>query len=259
MEALILAAGYGTRLFRDARLTPWEELVRSCPKPLLSLGKYPLLTHSIAYLLRGRPIDRVVVVTNQRDRDAFRQWRRGLGPMLSSRIELLHDPTHRNEERMGAMGDLRWACQQGLETTDGLLVMAGDILLVGDGPGRWIAHFKRTRVTHLLVERAPPERIRGRSGCVCIGGDGKVLAYREKPQVPLWPWAAIPVYIYARDTLDLLPFYVQEGGELDAPGSWFPWLLRQGIPVRALSFQGRRLDCGRLVGYLGARSRFHIS
>ncbi len=64
MKALVLAAGYGTRLSRDIEADASGHFghLRGVPKPLLPIGGKPLLTRWIEQLAAVPAIDGVVVV-----------------------------------------------------------------------------------------------------------------------------------------------------------------------------------------------------
>lgn len=116
MEALILAAGYGTRLY---------PLTRDRPKPLLPVGGRPLLDHLAENLDRAAGLRRIVVVVNGRFEPELRRWADRIRGRLSTPVELLSDGTERPEERLGAVGDLAFAVER-LGPRDDLLVAAGD-------------------------------------------------------------------------------------------------------------------------------------
>ena len=66
MKALILGAGFGTRLERDLR-SPEGELhahLIGIPKPLLPIGKLPLATHWLRALTESRVVSDVYIVVN---------------------------------------------------------------------------------------------------------------------------------------------------------------------------------------------------
>ena len=64
MKALILGAGFGTRLERDLKSPDGEfySHLIGIPKPLLPIGKNPLATHWLLTLSEIRNVDDVYVV-----------------------------------------------------------------------------------------------------------------------------------------------------------------------------------------------------
>ncbi len=69
MKALILAAGYATRLY---------PLTKEYPKPLLAIGHRPIIDYIIDKLKTIDEIDEIIVVTNSKFISRFRQWAKGI-------------------------------------------------------------------------------------------------------------------------------------------------------------------------------------
>ncbi|TAN59481.1 nucleotidyltransferase family protein, partial [bacterium] len=65
MKALILAAGYGTRLY---------PLTKKYPKALLPVGTRPLIDYIIDKLSGIKSISEVIVVTNDKFFSNFASW-----------------------------------------------------------------------------------------------------------------------------------------------------------------------------------------
>lgn len=66
MKALILAAGYATRLY---------PLTKEYPKPLLLVGKKPIIDYIVAKLESIPELDEIVVVTNTKFISKFKKWK----------------------------------------------------------------------------------------------------------------------------------------------------------------------------------------
>ena len=88
MKALILAAGYATRL---------RPLTDSVPKQLLPVGGRPMIDW-ILDKIREAGIDDVHLVTNGRFAEDFERWAAGTGVVVHD------DGTATNETRLGAIG-----------------------------------------------------------------------------------------------------------------------------------------------------------
>src|SRR5581483_4842963 len=101
MQALILAAGYATRL---------GELTRDRPKPLLPVAGRAMIDHLLDKLEVVPDIDRITVVTNTRFAPLFREWaetRRRGWPII-----VLDDGTDSDANKRGAIGDILFAVEQ---------------------------------------------------------------------------------------------------------------------------------------------------
>src|SRR5205085_8196420 len=109
MKAIVLAAGYATRL---------RPLTDTFAKPLLPVGGRPMLDWIVDRLDDVDAVDEIHVVTNSRYAASFEEWRR-------DDVTIHDDGTTTNENRLGAIGDIRFVVDHaGID--DDLLVIAGD-------------------------------------------------------------------------------------------------------------------------------------
>src|SRR5690348_5657568 len=111
MKALILAAGYATRL---------RPLTVSVPKQLLPVGGRPMVDW-ILHKIREAGVDDVHLVTNARFAGLFEAWADGKD------VHVHDDGTTSNDDRLGAIGDVRFV-REHTDLDDDLLVIAGDNL-----------------------------------------------------------------------------------------------------------------------------------
>src|SRR5688572_1927026 len=95
MKAIILAAGYATRL---------KPLTERTAKPLLPVAGRPMIEFILDKVRELPEVDEVHVVTNHRFAPAFAEWadRRSAAP----RVTVHDDGTTSNEDRLGAIGDI---------------------------------------------------------------------------------------------------------------------------------------------------------
>jgi glucose-1-phosphate thymidylyltransferase len=242
MKALILAAGYATRLY---------PLTKDFPKPLLEVGGQAILDHLLDQIDRIANIERIVLVTNHRFLSVFEQWRRSRTGAKT--IELVDDCTCTSEDRLGALGDLQFA-REHADLDDDLLVTAADNLL--QFPlGEFVAAFERRRAAHVCVHRVEDPERRRRTGIAVLGAHDRVLQFTEKPTEPATWWGVPPIYLLPRSTLALLPVYLGAGGSREAPGHFIEWL-HQVEPVFAYRIPGVILDIGTLQSLEAARKLF---
>ena len=109
MKCLILAGGFGTRLY---------PLVTDKSKALLEYKGKPLLSHLVA-MVPGEI--EIMVSTNLKFEADFRRWRQG----IDREIDLCVEPISKDEQKKGAVGSLDyWVTTRNINQD--LLVMAGD-------------------------------------------------------------------------------------------------------------------------------------
>ena len=117
MKALILAAGYATRLY---------PLTLNTPKALLPMGSRTLLDILMDSLTGIPQLEQVHLVTNHRFAGQFEQWAAAARPRYGALTPVIWDDgTGDNETRLGAIGDMQFVIEQaGL--CDELLVAVSD-------------------------------------------------------------------------------------------------------------------------------------
>ena len=114
MQCVLLAAGYATRLY---------PLTENMPKALLRLGKKTILDMVVEKIDEVEDIENIYIVTNEKFSDHFLNWSKSYKG--SKQIKIINDRTTSNDNRLGAIGDLKYVI--GLENiSDEILVMASD-------------------------------------------------------------------------------------------------------------------------------------
>src|SRR6267142_5187555 len=98
MQALILAAGYATRLY---------PLTLNQPKPLLPVAGKPMLEHVLDNLKSLPPLDHIYVVTNAKFAGHFQRWADAYATKHEGApITIINDQTTDETNRLGAIGDI---------------------------------------------------------------------------------------------------------------------------------------------------------
>ncbi len=240
MKAIILAAGYATRLY---------PLTENFPKPLLEVGGKTILDHLIDQIETISDIDRAYLVTNRRFHGHFVDWAR----TGRSQIDILDDGTTSNDDRLGAVGDLRFALETRAIADDVIVLAADNILLFS--LQNFVDAFKANPASHITVRHNPDCEDRKRRGNVLLDENNRVLQFIEKPRAPISEWSVPPLYIYPSTTLPRVKEYIANGGTPDAPGHFAEWLHTRE-PVYAHEIEGRVLDIGNRESLAEARAFF---
>ncbi|MGH3081206.1 MAG: nucleotidyltransferase family protein [Gaiellaceae bacterium] len=239
----MLAAGYATRL---------SPLTDSIPKVLLPLAGRPMLDYLLDRLEAVDEIDRIHVVTNARFAGDFGGWaskRSGLRPMA-----VWNDGTTSNEDRLGAIGDIRFTIDEaGLEGEE-LLVVAGDNLIeyrLEDFVRFWR---EKGDGAAIAVHRVPDPELLKQYGVAELDADDRVVSLEEKPAAPRSDLAATAAYLYRPEDASLIGPYLDEGNPPDAPGNFTAWLYRRA-PLYGYRFEGGWMDIGDPEQLLEADNR----
>src|SRR3989344_6860830 len=100
MKAIILAAGYATRLY---------PLTQNKAKPLLKVGGKAIIDRILDKIYQVPDIKEIVVVTNDKFYLDFINWSKD---KKDSRLIILNDSTKTNEDRLGAIGDIYFVIKE---------------------------------------------------------------------------------------------------------------------------------------------------
>lgn len=219
---------------------------------LLPLAGRPMLDYLVDRIDEVDEVDRVHVVTNARFARDFEAWagaREGRHPLA------VHDDgTTSNEDRLGAVGDIRFTIEQaGLEGKD-LLVLAGDNLIEYRLPD--FVRFWREKGdgAALAVHRVPDPELIKQYGVVEVDEQDRVVSLEEKPAEPRSDLAATAAYLFRAEDAALVPGYLEAGKPADAPGNFMVWLHTR-VPVYGYAFSGEWRDIGDPEQLLDADNR----
>ena len=245
MKTIILAAGYATRL---------GPISESTPKPLLPVAGRPLVEHVIAWLETVQDPDSICMVTNHKYMADFEQWRRDCAGRMkaASRIDLIDNGTTRNEERLGAIGDLAFVLSARAIDED-IMVLAADSIF-NFSLARLQAFFAEKRAPMITIWHVKDPGELRRTGNAAVDEDFRVTGFVEKPEKPISPYGVPPAYLFPRATLPLIGQYLDEGNNPDAPGHFIAWLHRR-VPIYAMLIEKPPHHIGSLESYQDVQER----
>jgi len=210
VKALILAAGYATRL---------RPLTDTWAKELLPVGGRPIIDRIVDGIAEVLGVDEVHVVTNARKAPMFREWARG------REVTIHDDGTASNEDRLGAIGDMLFVIESA-QIDDDLLVIAGDNLFefrLADFVAFWAG---KEGASAVAVRDVGSLELASHYGVVDLADDGRIHSFVEKPADPASSLAATATYLYHRDHVQLIRPYLEGEHGSDQPGRFVGWLHR---------------------------------
>jgi glucose-1-phosphate thymidylyltransferase len=247
MKALILAAGYAIRLY---------PLTKEYPKPLLAIGKRPLIDYIIDKLKIIDDINEIIVVTNSKFISKFRKWKAGL--RIQKSISLVDDLTKDHSDRRGAIGDMDFAINK-IRIRDDLLVIGGDNLF--DGDLKDFLSFVRIKKPHPVIGAYDIEdRQEARKyGVIKLNSKFKVIDFKEKPKTAHSTLVAMCLYYFPKEKLKLIKEYLNtKTNKHDATGFYIDWL-RRNEQVFGFVFRGCWYDIGHPELYKEAKKKHGCS
>ena len=245
MKAIILAAGYATRMY---------PLTKDKPKALLPIGGKVMLDYLMDEIATIREIDTVYIVTNSRFAGQFSAWAQEAAarhPRLA--LDVLDDGTDSNENRLGAVGDMRFVLDH-RPVDDDLLVAASDNFFTFPLKDM-VDDFKARGRDTLLGQHLGWVEDLKRFAVATLDENARVTALVEKPQQPPTDIGIYALYLYKRETVPLIYTYLEEGNPPDAPGHFPEWLYKRK-EVGVYLFEGECVDIGTPQAYKEICERF---
>jgi len=229
MKAVILAAGYATRLY---------PLTLDRPKALLPVAGRPMVEHLLLRLEGVEGLDAIYLVTNSKFAGAFRDWAAG---WTGQEVQIVDDGTDDEESKLGAIGDLELTIRAAA-IDDDLIVLAGDNLFSESlAPFGAFARAKNAPVIG-VYDVGDLEAIR-RYNAIELDEDDRLTYFEEKPEQPRSTLTGIALYFYPRESLGVVGEYLAAGNNPDQPGRLIEWLYPR-TPVYAWRVPGRWYDIG---------------
>ncbi|MCD5397481.1 nucleotidyltransferase family protein [candidate division NPL-UPA2 bacterium] len=241
MKALILAAGYGTRLY---------PLTKDKPKPLLPVASRPMIEHILEKIEEVEGVDKIYIVTNEKFAGHFRDWK----DTYASRkeIKIINNATTSNDNKRGAIGDMQLVIERE-KVDDDLLVIAGDNLF--EFSLRDFTTFFREKGASIAVRSLPDLEAVKRYGIVKLDENKRIINFEEKPSQPTTTLVAICLYLFPKEKLNLISEYLKAGNNPDAPGFYIAWLCRREA-VYGFVFAGKWYDIGDFKCYEEANREY---
>ena len=227
MKAVVLVGGEGTRL---------RPLTETMPKPLVPFMNRPFLDHVLDHLAE-HGVDEVVCSSPYLEAvfHAFLETREGRSPSVRWITET---------EPLGTAGAIAGALDL-LEGT--FLALNGDILTDMDLGALLEVHRARKAVATIALHQVEDARP---FGLVEAEADGRVLAFREKPEEAVPGSINAGVYVLEPAAVAKVP----RGRMVSIERETYPDLIAGGAPVFSAVASGYWLDLGTPEAYLRAHA-----
>ncbi len=235
MKAIILAAGYATRLY---------PLTLDKPKALLPIHGKPIIDYLIDELNTIGEVNEIVVVSNHRFIEHFKEWEKVLQNPIP--ITILDDGSTTQDNRLGAIGDIDFTIKQSGIDED-TLIICGDNYFTFRLKD-FVDYFHQKDGSCVIAKTIDDIELLKRIAVISIDEKDKIVEFEEKPQVPKSNLGALGAYLYTKETLPLFETYLQEGNLPDAPGYFVQWLHKRE-KVYAYRISGDCIDVGTVQAY----------
>lgn len=232
MIAIILAAGYGTRLY---------PLTINKAKALIEIKGKPLLAYLLDKIEKSKIINKIYIITNNKFYNKFKEFLKNFN--YKKEIELINDQTNDEKEKLGAIGDLYYGIKS-LNVNEDILVMASDFLFdfeIDD----FINFYKIKNRTCVAVYDIKDFNKAKRLGVIEINKDNKIISFEEKPENPKTTLISAASYVLKKEDIELLNKYTKIEDAKEALGNLITYFIKN-VDVYAYIFKGRLFDLGNV-------------
>lgn len=245
MKTLILAAGYGTRLY---------PFIKDTPKALLAVNGRPIVSHILGKVAAVPGLNEVLLVTNDKFAVTFGKWAAQVE--CPCPVKVINDGTKTPEGRLGSIGDIDFVLKEGV-VNDDLLVVGGDNLFNFD-LAKYIAFAKEKAPSVTIGVYDIGDRVEAKNfGVVELDGQKQIVSFEEKPAAPKSSLVAMCFYYLPEKSLGLIGDYLVESRATDRAGDYIRWLSRKQS-VFGYKFTGKWYDIGSLPAYKEAQKDFKV-
>ena len=175
MKALILAAGYATRLY---------PLTLNTPKALLPIKGETILDNIIKKIEKINSVDEIIIISNNKFYENFLSWSKTYKGHIP--ITIIDDKTTNNDDRLGAIGDINLAIKQ-KNINDDIIVLASDNYFTFNLKEAH-KYYQEKDSDLIIASIANEDLLKQRKYAIAtLNNENQVVHMEEKPEKPQKP------------------------------------------------------------------------
>lgn len=241
MKAIILAAGYATRLC---------PLTVDKPKALLGIVGKPILEHVIGKIQEISEIDEVIIASNDKFYSQFEDYVENNYFKFLSSLKVINDESDSVENRLGGIGDLEYCIKKENINEDILVLNSDNLFDFSLKPAFRLFQEKKSAVNGVYSIDSVKEA--KKHGVVEVK-NGKIISFEEKPKKPKTFLTSIGIYFFPKFYLPEIEKYLSLGFSRDCPGNLVRYFVEKK-EVYAYFFKGKLLDIGDIDSFRNAEA-----
>lgn len=239
MKAMILAAGKGTRV---------RPLTYDLPKPMIPILGKPVMAYLVEHLARHGVTDIMVNVSylHEKIEEYFGEGHQ-FGVQIGYSFEgYTNDAGEVVPQPLGSAGGMKKIQEFGGFFDETTIVLCGDALIDLDLDAALREHRRSGALASVITLEVPWDKVSS-YGVVVSDGDGRILAFQEKPARAdaLSNCVSTGIYLFEPEVLDLIPC----DRPFDIGAELFPLLVEKGLPFHAQKRQYNWIDIGSVKDY----------
>ena len=239
MRALILSAGFGTRL--------WP-LTEDRTKPAIPILGKPVMAYLVEYLASYGVRDIMVNVSylHQKIEEYFgdgNQFGVQIGYSFEGYVnaggEVVPEP-------LGSAGGIKKIQEFANFFDDTTIVICGDALIDLDLTSALFEHRQKGALASVITKEVPWDKVNN-YGMVVTDSNGRVQSFQEKPKTEdaLSNFASTGIYIFEPEVIDLIP----ADTVFDIGSQLFPLMAEKGLPFYAQQRFFNWIDIGTVTDF----------
>ncbi len=250
MKAVILCAGYATRLY---------PLTLNRPKPLLKVAGKEMLSYILEKIdelnaeLNKSIVTKAYIVTNSKFYSTFKEWAESKC-WAKVPVEVLDDGTKSNETRLGAIGDLDFTIRE-KNIDDDILLIAGDNLFSFRLSSLYKLAKEKDNSVIAAFDMKDKKKLANKFGVVELGQDSRIVGFEEKPESPKTSLTATCCYMLKKKDLEIVKGFISSEGRPDNIGEMIKYLAKNS-EVYACVYDKGWLDIGSREDYEKANREY---
>lgn len=242
MKAVILCAGYATRLY------PYTF---NHPKALLDVGGEELLSYTISNIGDIKEIDKIFIVSNDKFYQRFIEWSKG----KDSRIEIINDNTKCNEDRLGGVGDFAVALEKFYEDDD-IFVILGDNFFnfkLNKFVDFFLCHKQPSIALYDIKSREEAKKF----GVLEVEGIS-INGFEEKPKEPKSTLISTGAYIFPKEFIGILKDYINSNKNKEGIGYMIQDFVSNKMQIAGFVFDEEWYDIGTMQDYKKINNEIYL-
>ncbi|MFC1592680.1 nucleotidyltransferase family protein [Candidatus Omnitrophota bacterium] len=241
MKALILAAGYATRLY---------PITNHKPKSLLTIKGKPIIEYIINKILQIKTLDEILIITNHHYIKEFERWLRDYPCILP--IRLIDDGSISVQDKLGSIGDMAFAIKE-KQIKDDLLVVGGDNLF--SFTLNKFVDFATSGKNSVFIGayNLNGKMQANKFGVLKLNEQGQVIDFQEKPSSGNGSsLVSMCLYLFPSEKIPLIYEYLNHKDNHDQAGNYISWLSKRDSVYGYTFNDGSWLDIGDIDAYTEA-------